>query len=82
MQRKQIICDACGADITTGKDRRDLHYVELITRMKDRPTGLSPQISLEIVDPPLERDHQFCNLRCLAAWLARIPTPAKPDPNA
>lgn len=82
MESTRITCYTCRADITTATGpNRYGHYLQLAARNQERNPDLSAERGLELPDPPLERDHHFCNLQCLATWVARLPNPP-PRPEA
>ena len=66
----EMICDGCGIDVTyTGNN-----YVgyRLALKVEARPRNPERRVfTMMGVVPPLERDHYFCNLGCLAHWTDR-----------
>jgi hypothetical protein len=73
VETRRIICDVCNADITDSPNWED-YYLELGSRQKVRRRGLTTaSVTDPVVDPPLERSYQFCNVQCLATWVSRLP---------
>lgn len=62
---KSIICDNCIKDITeTGK--RPAYRLTLSCEPRPHNTN---SVYAVMVYPPINQDHHFCDLDCLANWL-------------
>lgn len=67
MIQSRIVCDHCGADITTatagGSFRLVLHSEQ---RVHETPGGFVPAV---MASPPFPVTRHFCDRACLARWM-------------
>lgn len=68
MQTTEIICDGCGADLTT---RTNCVDYRLVLASESKPGYGSGVYTSMMIYPPVERTHHFCNLGCLDLWRDR-----------
>lgn len=71
-----IECDKCAKDITFGMGYRLVLTPERLPR-KDY-TAAEPAI---LIYPPIDREHQFCGMKCLRAWAAAPDAKKPPQPE-
>jgi len=65
MEKVEVTCDHCGADITTtGKTPAFRLHLSA-----ERLPHTSGAVYAVLVHPPLDADCHFCNLACLKDWL-------------
>lgn len=65
MKTVQVICDGCGADLTTRSNSVDYR---LVLTSEDKPGRGFGAYTDMMIYPPLERAHHFCGLTCLDHW--------------
>lgn len=65
MQKTEVTCDYCNANITT-TDKMPAFRLRLSA---EKLPHTSRAIYAILVHPPIDCDHHFCNLACLSSWL-------------
>lgn len=68
MRTEKVICDGCGADLTTRSNSVDYR---LVLASEGKP-GYGPGAYTDMmIYPAIDRAHHFCDLRCLDHWRSR-----------
>lgn len=74
MKSRQITCDACGADLTYTGNCED-YYLVVSSASKapwySKDGGRGGFVTAMAKYPPVEREHDFCGLKCLDLWRAK-----------
>lgn len=74
MKSRQVICDACGEDLTYTGNCEDYYLV--VTSASKQPWYLRDglrggAVTSMAIRPPVEQERDFCGLACLDLWRAR-----------
>lgn len=64
----KTVCDQCGADLTVTGYAGECRAVITSEAM---PSRGGPVFSMEM-GRPVDRDHHFCDMNCLAVWVATM----------
>lgn len=66
MKKTDYFCDACGYVLTDTNEvpRFRLHLTA--QRMEHR----NLHVCAIAITPPIQRDHHFCDLKCLKSWIS------------
>jgi hypothetical protein len=65
MRETTVTCDACGRDISTTTNCVDFR----LALTTERLPAESDVVTLMHISQPIGRDHHFCGVRCLTAWV-------------
>jgi hypothetical protein len=64
MQKTEVVCDACGRDLTTTSNCEDWR-IALINQSIPPMPGI---VTSMMIYPKLESDFHFCCWKCLKKW--------------
>lgn len=62
----EVRCDACGHDLTTRSNSVDYR---LVLDYESKPGYGSGVYTDMMIYPPIDREHHFCSMGCLARWI-------------
>lgn len=65
MKTNNVLCDACGADITSTFNNVDYRLELRVERLPLRGDSCTDMY----IVPPLDRDYHFCSKSCLTKWV-------------
>ena len=68
MRTEQVICDGCGADLTTRTNSVDYR---LVLMSEPKPGSGSGFYTDMMIYPDVDLEHHFCGLDCLDLWMSR-----------
>lgn len=68
MQKTEITCDGCGADLTTRTNSVDYRLVLFAESKPGYGSGVYTDM---LIAPPVDRPCHFCRLECLDHWRGR-----------
>ncbi len=68
-ETRSITCDSCDKELIADSSYPHEWAIELSA--KDLGTNTSGITYACICDPPIDRKHHFCGLKCLAQWTGK-----------